>query len=144
MKRVFHFSAKAIKVIVLAVFIFVIAITIFLNSNYFDSFIKKQIEERLGKAINRKVTVDSVSFNPFFLDIELKNFAIGGDAKSPDVDFFRARTIYANFEWRAAIRKKVRLSEVLLNKPEINVNFHKGGGSNWPTTAPRKDKKKRE
>lgn len=143
MKRVFHFSAKAIKFIVITVFILFIVITIFLNSNYFDSFIKKQIEERLGKAINRKVTVDSVSFNPFFLDIELKNFAIGGDAKSPNVDFFRARAIYANFNWRAAIRKKVRLSEVLLDKPEINVIFHKDGGSNWPTTAPRKDKKKR-
>src|SRR5262245_61252278 len=143
MKRVFHFSAKAIKFIVLTVFILFIAITIFLNSNYFDSFIKKQIEQRLGKAINRKVTVDSVSFNPFLLDIELKNFAIGGDAKSPNIDFFRARTIYANFEWRGAIRKKVRLSEVLLDKPEINVIFHKDGGSNWPATAPRKDKKKR-
>ena len=143
MKRVFHFSAKAIKYIVITLFILFIAITIFLNSNYFDSFIKKQIEQRLGKAINRKVTVDSVSFNPFFLDITLNNFAIGGDAKSLDTDFFRARTIYANFEWRSAIRKKVRLSEVLLDKPEINVIFHKDGGSNWPTTAPRKDKKKR-
>jgi hypothetical protein len=142
MKRVFHFSAKAIKYIVITVFILFIGITIFLNSNYFDSFIKNQLQQRLGKAINRKVTVDSVSFNPFFLDIELKNFAIGGDAKSPDTDFFRARTIYANFEWRGAIRKKVRLSEVLLDKPEINVIFHKDGGSNWPTTAPRKDKKK--
>jgi translocation and assembly module TamB len=143
MKRVFHFSAKAIKVIVLTVFVLFIAVAIFLNTNYFDSFIKKQIEQRLGKAINRKVTVDSVSFNPFFLDIELKNFVIGGDAKSPNVDFFQARTIYANFEWRNAIRKKVRLSEVLLDKPEIHVIFHKDGGSNWPTTAPRKDKKKR-
>ena len=64
--------------------------------------------------------------------------------KVQDVDFFRARTIYARcFEWRAAIRGKVRISEVRLDKPEINVIFHKEGGNNWPKTKPVKTKKER-
>ncbi len=142
MKRVFHFSAKAIKVILLTAAFLFIAIAIFLNSNYFDTFIKEQIEQRLGKAINRKVTIGSVSFNPFFLDIQLTNFVIGSDSRSPNIDFFRARNIYADVSWRYALRGKVRLSEVLLDKPEITVIFYKEGGSNWPTTGPKKQKKK--
>ena len=79
----------------------------------------------------------------FSWTLSLKILQLVATQKVQMFDFFEPDTIYADFEWRAAIRKKVRLSEVSLDKPEINVIFHKDGGNNWPTTAPRKDKKKR-
>ncbi len=142
MKRVFHFSAKAVKIILITTAFIFIALAIFLNSNYFDQFIKRQIQERLGKAIDRKITVGSVSFNPFFLDVQLNDFVIGNDPRSPDKEFFRARAIYADVSWRHAFRGKLRISEVRLDKPEINIVFYKEGGNNWPKTKPRKEQKK--
>lgn len=143
MKRVFHISARVLKTILFVVVIFVLIVAIFLNSNYFDSVIKNLIQNKLGKAINRTVTVDFVDFNPFFLDVTLKNFVIGNDARGPmNVPFFAAQEIYARVSWKYLLAGKVRVSQVRLKTPELHVFFYKGGGNNWPVSQSPPKKKK--
>jgi translocation and assembly module TamB len=137
MKRFFHISAKILKVLFLTILLLLVALAIFLNSSIFDSIIKKQIQTRLGKAINRKVTVDSVAFNPFNLDIYLRNFTIGNDPRSPDLPFFKAKEIYADVSWQNLFAGRVRVSKVRLVDPELNILFYKEGGNNWPKTKPK-------
>lgn len=143
MKRILHVSAKVVKAIVVLFLLLLLAAAIFLNSNYFDSFIKHQIETRLASAIHRKVAVDSVAFNPFLLSVELKNFSIGNDTRGDQsMPFFRADEIYTRVSWRYLFGGKVRISEVRLRRPELLVEFFIGGGSNWPSTGKKSVKKK--
>src|SRR5437867_654024 len=108
MKRFFRISVKVLRTIFLGILLFVVAIAIFLNSSLFDSLIRSQLQSRLGKAINRKVTVDSIAFNPFNLDILLRNFRIGNDPRSPEAPFFAAKEIYADVSWRYLLGGKIR------------------------------------
>src|SRR5262249_3827546 len=132
MRRVFHISAKAVKYLLTGIVFLLLALSIFLNSNYFDNLIKNLIQTKLSKAIKRTVTVDAVEFNPFFLDVRLKNFSIGNDPRGdPKIPFFRADEIYARVSWRYVVAGKVRISKVRLTHPELFVEFYpesKGGG----------------
>lgn len=142
MKRVFHFSAKVLKTILIAIVVIIVGVAIFLNSNFFDSYIRDLIQTKLGKAIDRKITVESVDFNPFFLDVTLKKFVIGNDPRSPEKPFFAADEIYANVSWRYALAGKVRITEVRLKNPALNISFYKPNGNNWPSRKSTTKKKK--
>ena len=143
MKRILHISGRVLKALLIFLLLLFIGLAIFLNSNYFDAFIKQQIETRLAKAIHRTVAVDSVAFNPFLLSIELKNFTIGNDPRGlQSRPFFHSDIIYARVSWRYLFGGKVRISEVRLRRPELFVEFYKGGGNNWPNTGPKKPKSK--
>src|SRR5262249_6454671 len=100
MKRVLHISAKALKIVFVTIFLLIVSIAIFLNSSIFDSIARKQIQSRLGKAMQREVHLESFAFNPFLFNFRLKNFEIGNDPRSPEVPFFRAKEIYARISWK--------------------------------------------
>src|SRR5262245_40827769 len=141
MKRLFHISWKVVRVVLVGLALLLVAISIFLNSNWFDNFIKKQIETRLTKAMGRKVSVESVAFNPFLLDDHLKNFQIDNDQRGPKAPFFRSDEIYARVSWRFALAGKVRITEVRLVKPVIQIVLYKEGGNNFPSIGSKKPKK---
>jgi hypothetical protein len=132
MKRFIHISAKALKYIFMTIILLVVALIIILNSNFFDSIIKKQLQSRLSKAMNRKVTVEKLDFNPVFLDFDLKNFRISNDPRSPEVPFFFASEIYARVSWRYLISGRFVLSQVRVTRPELYMIFYEGGGNSWP------------
>lgn len=143
MRRLVHISAKAIKYILLGLVLLIVTIVIFLNSNFVDSLIRKQIATRLSKALNRDVTVKDVAFNPFFLEVELKDFRIANDPRSPEVPFFAASDIYARVSWQSLLSGKLRISNVRVVRPELHVIFYIGGGNNWPKTSPKSGPKKK-
>ncbi|PWT89001.1 MAG: hypothetical protein C5B54_09690, partial [Acidobacteria bacterium] len=144
MKRFFHISRKVIRWIVVVVGIIVVSLAMFLNSNYFDSLIRNLIQTKLGKPINREITVDSVDFNPFKLDILLKNFRLGNDPRGPkEVPFFRADEIYARVSWRYLFGGKIRIDQVRLVRPELHVIMYESGGNNIPKSNSTKPKSKK-
>jgi hypothetical protein len=135
MKRLLHFSAKTLKAVFLSAFFLVLAIVIFLNSNFFDSYVRTLIQTKLAKVIHRQIRVDSVAFNPFRLDVQLKNFWMENDPRTPDLPFFTADEIYARVSLRQLISGKIQVSEVHLIKPMISIIMYekeRGGGNNWP------------
>src|SRR3990172_3424244 len=99
MRRLIHISTKALKAILITILFLVLSITIFVNRNYFDSFIRTMIQTSLARAFDREISVESVSFNPFRLDIQLMNFRIGNDPRSPEIPFFTADEIHARVSW---------------------------------------------
>jgi hypothetical protein len=148
MKRLLHLSAKTLKGLLLTAFFLTLAVVIFLNSNFFDSYIRTQIQTRLAKVINRKIRVESVSFNPFRLDVKLRNFWMENDPRTPDIPFFTAEEIYARVSWRQLLSGQIKVSEVRLVKPMMSIFMYeknRGGGNNWPKTdtKPRKKSKTR-
>jgi hypothetical protein len=135
MKRLLHFSAKTLKVVLLTALFLTLAVVIFLNSNFFDSYIRTLIETRLSKVVKRQIRVDSVAFNPFRLDVKLKNFWMENDPRSPDIPFFTAEEIYANVSLRQLLSGQIVIDEVRLVRPMMSIFMYekdRGGGNNWP------------
>lgn len=133
MKHFFRISWKVVRVILVSVALLLVAISIFLNSNWFDNFIKGQIETRLTKALGRKISVQSVAFNPFLLDVHLKGFQIDNDARGPEAPFFKSDEIYARVSWKFALAGKVRITEARLVKPVLQIVLYKEGSNNFPS-----------
>ena len=147
MKRLLHFSAKTLKIVFLSAFFLVLAIVIFLNSNFFDAYVRTQIETRLAKLAKREMRVESVAFNPFKLDIKLRNFWMANDPRSPEIPFFTAEEVYARVSLRKLLAGQVVVSEVRLVKPMLSIFMYeknRGGGTNWPQfqRAPQQKKSK--
>jgi|GEM_PF-6037783 len=145
MKRLLHFSAKTLKIIFLFAFFFALAIVIFLNSNFFDSYIRTLIQTKLANAVHRKISVESVAFNPFRMDVLLKNFRMENDSRSPEIPFFTAEEIYARVSLRQLISGKIQVTQVRLNRPTLAITMYekdRGGGNNWPQFGSNKPKKK--
>src|SRR5688500_14307795 len=135
MKRLLHFSAKTLKVILLSAFFLALAVVIFLNSNFFDSYVRTLIETRLSKAVKRQIRVESVAFNPFRLDVKLQNFRMENDQRSPEIPFFTAEEIYARVSWRQLLSGQIVVSDIRLVKPMMSIFMYekeRGGGTNWP------------
>ena len=121
MKRLLHFSAKTLKVVFLTAFFLALAVVIFLNSNFFDSYVRTLIETRLSNTVKRQIRVKSVAFNPFRLDVRLRNFYMENDPRSPDIPFFTAEEIYARVSLRQLLAGQIVVSEVRLVKPMISI-----------------------
>ena len=135
MKRLLHFSAKTLKIVFLSAFFLILAVVIFLNSNFFDSYVRTQIQTRLAKAVKREMRVESVAFNPFRLDVKLKNFWMANDPRTPDIPFFTADEVYARVSWQKLLSGQIVVSEVRLVRPMLSIFMyekHRGGGNNWP------------
>src|SRR3972149_3535213 len=146
MKRVLHLSAKALKATLLTVVFLLLAVAIFLNSNFFDRILQDLIQTKGSQAVQREFTMDSVAFNPFKLDVRLRNFRLENDVRSPEVPFFAAEEIYARVSWRHLLAGKIRIREVRLKKPILNATFYekqRGAGNNIPTGKKQEGEKKK-
>lgn len=135
MRRLLHFSAKTLKVVFLTALFLVFVVVIFLNSNFFDSYVRTLIETRLSNVVKRQIRVDSVAFNPFRLDVRLRNFRMENDPRSPEIPFFTAEEIYARVSLRQLLSGQVVVSEVRLVRPMMSIFMYekdRGGGNNWP------------
>ncbi len=98
--------------------------------------------------VKRQIRVESVAFNPFRLDVKLRNFWMENDPRTPDIPFFTAEEIYARVSWRQLLSGQIKVSEVRLVKPMLSIFMYeknRGGGTNWPKTdtKPRKKGKTR-
>ena len=145
MKRLLHFSAKTLKAIFLTVLFLVLSLVIFLNSNLFDSYIRTLMQTKLSSLVKRQIKVDSVSFNPFRLDVKLHNFSMANDPRTPEIPFFTAEEIYARVSWRKLLSGQIVVSDVRLTKPMMSIFMYeknRGGGNNWPQIRQSQPKKK--
>ena len=144
MRRVLHFSAKTLKFVFLTALFLTLAVVIFLNSNFFDSYVRTLIETRLSGVVKRQLRVESVAFNPFRLDVRLRNFSMENDPRSPEIPFFTAEEIYARVSLRQLISGQIVVSEVRLVKPMLSIFMYekdRGGGTNWPQIRRSTEKK---
>lgn len=73
------------------------------------------LPEMLGEKINRPITVGSVRFNPFTLEIDLSNAIIGPNLSHPEdqVDpLFSVGSIKANLSWSSLIQSRMNFSQL--------------------------------
>jgi hypothetical protein len=90
--------------------------------------VRRQIEERLGAALHRPVTVAEVRLNPFALSVTILGFQAKDRDGSPFVAFDR---LYVNYDLLAILGKEVDLAAVELDRPFARVALDATGRLNF-------------
>ncbi len=87
---------------------------------------KNIIQNKLGKILNRQVTIEKLSINPFTLSAQINSFNI----KKNKV-LFSADEIYINFSIASVFALSPVVSDILIKNPYINIIRNKNGAFNF-------------
>lgn len=99
----------------------VIALVVFGLLGFFAAppLIRSQLASRLGAAMDRPVTVERVSLNPFTLRLTVERLHIGEkDAKTSFVDIGK---LTANASWSSVFRLAPILDSLTLDQPYVHI-----------------------
>jgi len=90
--------------------------------------VRRQLEQRLGSALHRQVTVSKVRMNPFTLSINIQGFEVKDRDGSPFASFDR---LYVNANALPLLRKELDFSAVTLERPFASIAIDAKGRLNF-------------
>jgi hypothetical protein len=98
-----------------------IALVLFAVLGFFavPAIVKSQLQSRLSALLDREVTVQAVSFNPFTLEAELKGVVIGDKDNAQPLASFDS--LYADASWASLRHRGPVLAAIRLTKPALSV-----------------------
>jgi len=139
MRKLFIALGTLVVIFVVLVVLAVLNLNYFINRN--KEYLLTQVEESLG----REVTVGSVETG--FTDgigIRMSGFTLSDDRKFSEGDFIRAQDIQINVSFIPLLSKKIVVTKLILNKPDITVIRNTNGDFNFSTIAKSGDETKRD
>ncbi len=86
------------------------------------------MQDKLTRALDRSVSIEKMSVNPFFLTAGIEGFKISGKNKE---DFVSANKIFINLSASSIFILTPVVSELLLEKPYIKIIQHADGSFNF-------------
>ncbi|HUH66421.1 MAG TPA: DUF748 domain-containing protein, partial [Syntrophales bacterium] len=102
--------------------------------------IKPILVDKLSKAIQREVAIDSIRINPYALSVSIKGFAV--KERGQPSNFLSFDELYVNAQGLSSIFKKaVILKEIRLTRPYISVSRNDDGTYNFSDLIPKEEKK---
>lgn len=126
---------KIIGVLAVLLVIVVIGLNIFVKSYLTDARIKALVVPPAEKALGRRVTVGGIKVS-LFSGITINNFAV--KEQDGQTDFIHARAFKISYDLMPLLRKKLRVSEILLDSPNIKVIRNRDGSFNFSSMIPEK------
>src|SRR5215471_6662513 len=97
-------------------------------------FARSVITSYVEKDLGRHVTIGGLTFNPFSLTAEVRNFALTEADGSPIASFDLLRV---NAEFRSIVYRAWTFKEVTLNRPALRVLVNRDGSLNLAQLAPK-------
>lgn len=85
--------------------------------------IRSVAEKELSGTLDRKVTIETIRFNPYTLGLTIRGLTIR-DKDAPNI-FSAFEEIYVNLEATSLFRRAVVIKEVLVRKPHIHLERSK-------------------
>ncbi len=90
--------------------------------------VRRQIEERVGKALHRPVTVARVRINPFALSVDIQGFSVKDRDGAPFAGFDE---LYVDAKLWLLVRKELDFSDVILKAPFARIAIDAKGHLNF-------------
>ncbi len=84
--------------------------------------LKPQVIEIVQKETNSKITIESISFNPFIFKLELSGVELKSLEDEPLVSFKR---LEVNVEVHSLIKSAIHIKNIILQEPKIAVVYNK-------------------
>ena len=84
--------------------------------------LKPQVIEIVKKETNSKITIDSISFNPFIFKLELSGVELSNLDDEPLLSF---DSLLVDLELYSLLRSAIHINELTLNQPKIHVIYNR-------------------
>ncbi len=128
---------KIIGVLAVLLVILMVGLNIFVKSYLTDARIKTLVVPPAEKALGRRVTIGNIKVS-LFSGITINNFAV--KEQDGETDFIHARAFKIRYDLMPLLRKKLRVSEILLDAPNIKVIRDRNGRFNFSSLIPKEKK----
>ncbi len=128
---------KIIGVLAVLLAILVVGLNIFVKSYLTDARIKTLVVPPAEKVLGRRVTIGSINVS-LFSGITIKNFAV--KEQDGETDFIHAKAFKIRYDLLPLLRKKLRVTEILLDSPNIKVIRDRDGRFNFSSLIPKEKK----
>jgi uncharacterized protein involved in outer membrane biogenesis len=102
-----------------------------LQTPWVRSYVLGKIEAVVERETGLRLSVRSLSWNPFALRVSLHDLTLG-TASGPLPPFLRAETLAVRASPALVFRKKIHFREIVLDRPVVEVAYGPDGASNLP------------
>ena len=126
-----------IALFVLIVIVAALTVLAVMNLNYFINQNKDYLLTQVEESIGRKLSVGNIETG--FTDgigIKINGFSVSDDEGFSDGDFLSAKEIQVNVSFFALLSKKIVVTKLILNEPDISVIRNKEGEFNFSSITP--------
>jgi translocation and assembly module TamB len=111
---------------------------LFLTSNGFQQFAIRKIVETAREATGGRTEIGGLDFNLSTLTAYLYNITVRGTENPDQPPLLHVDKLTVSLKIQSALRRKVNLSELLIEHPIVHMQVDKQGKSNLPQAPPSK------
>jgi|GEM_PF-6475310 len=105
------------------------------------SFLKSRFLPQVEAALGRAVDVGSIRLSLWPLGVQLKEVVVRDDPQFSADDFFRSDSVVVSFRFLPLLKKRVEVSELLIQRPAIHLIQNQNGQLNTSTLGKGSGKK---
>ena len=108
----------------------------FLKSSSFQQFAIRKIVETANEATGGRTEIGGLDFNLSTLTAHLYNVVVRGSESPDQPPLLRVDKLTVGLKIQSALRRKVNLSELLIEHPVVHMQVDRQGKSNLPQAPP--------
>ncbi len=123
---------KSLLIFAGAASLFAIALTIYVNTESFQSLVRRRLVAEVERITGGRAEVGSIHTTPFRLQVDVRNLTVHGRESATDVPLAHAERIVARLKISSLLRSELAFHEVILQQPVIHVAFYPDGTTNFP------------
>ncbi len=128
---------KVLLMLAGAAFLSAIALVIYINTESFQSFVRRRLVAEVERITGGRAEIGSVHTVPFRLQAEVRNITVHGREAPTDVPLAHADRVVARLKVTSLLRSEFAFNGVLLDQPVIHVAFYPDGSTNIPPRTSR-------
>jgi translocation and assembly module TamB len=128
-RKVIGWTAASVGCIILLA---IVAGLLLLKTSGFQRYVIAKIEQAAGKSTGAKVEIQSFDFHPLNLTADVYGLTVHGNEPADAKPLLQLRKATIGLKIISVIRRKVNLTELLLDEPVVNLVIDRQGKSNLP------------
>jgi translocation and assembly module TamB len=132
-RKIIGWAAVAIGALVLIV---VVAAIVLLKSPAFQQYLVAKIEQKADASLGARVEIQNLDFQLKNLTAVIYGLTVHGNEPADAKPLLQVEKITAGVKIISVLGGKVNLSELLIEKPAVNLTVNKAGETNLPHPPP--------
>ena len=131
---------KTVRTALLAIagllLLLVAAAYVMVHTSAFNRFVLEKVVEEAQKATGSRVEIRGLQIHWNKLSVDVKGLVIQGKGGSAQPPFLRVDHAAVGLKIISILRRKVNLSDLVLDRPALDLRANARGGTNAPEPAP--------
>jgi translocation and assembly module TamB len=110
----------------------VLALTVYVNTDSFQSLVRRRLVAELERITGGRVEVGSIHTTPFRLQADVRDITVHGRESASAAPLAHADRIVARLKISSLVGSEFGFRDVVLEQPVIHVAFYSDGTTNFP------------